>query len=172
MQYEGCHTLTLLLSEVDTASFGPQIRRAVARGITFATLAEEQREQPDWLPRFCDLENETRKGIDPPRTIEQMKERLAFLKVVPDALFLAKHEDCYIGYTCLNVAESTPECLIQGWTGVRAGYRRQGVGTALKVLGIMYATWHGYKQVVATPRFTNTASVGMNLKVGFRQLSI
>src|SRR3712207_9363649 len=71
-----------------TTLFRSQIRQAIARGITFPTLAEEQRQQPDWLSRFCDLENETRKGIDAPRSVEQMKERLAFLKVVPEALFL------------------------------------------------------------------------------------
>jgi GNAT superfamily N-acetyltransferase len=171
MQYKDCYTLTLVLSEVDISAFEPQIRHIRAQGITFATLAEEQKQQPEWLPRFCDLENETRKGIDAPRSVEQMKERLAFLKVVPDALFLAKLKECYLGYTCLNVAESDLDCLIQGWTGVRPEYRRQGIGTALKMLSIIYAKQHGYKKIVTTPRFTNTASVRMSQKVGFRHLA-
>ena len=170
MQHEGCYTLTLVLSEVDTSAFEPQIRRAEARGITFVTLAEEQRRQPDWLARFCDLENETRKHIDAPRSVEQMRERLAFLKVVPEALFLAKLDELYIGYTCLNVAESTLDCLIQGWTGVRPEHRRQGVGTVLKMIAAAYAKRQGYKKIVTAPRFTNTASVRMSLKVGFREL--
>ena len=171
MQFEDCYTLTLVMSEVDISTFEPHIRHVMEKGITFSTLAEEQKQQSEWLPRFCDLENETRKGIDAPRSVEQMRERLAFLKVVPDALFLAKFKDCYIGYTCLNVAESDSDCLIQGWTGVRPEYRRQGVGTALKMHGIIYAKQCGYKKIVATPRFTNMASVRMNEKVGFRQLA-
>jgi GNAT superfamily N-acetyltransferase len=170
MQFEGCHTLSLILSEVDASAFERQVRLVEARGVAFNTLAEEQREQADWLALFCDLENETRKHIDPPRTVEQMHERLAFLKVVPEALFIAKLDGRYVGYTCLNVAESTMDCLIQGWTGVRPEYRRQGIATALKMLAALYARRQGYEKIVTTPRFTNTASVRTNLKVGFRQL--
>jgi RimJ/RimL family protein N-acetyltransferase len=171
MQYEGCYTLTLVLSEVDASAFEAQVREVAARGITFTTLAEEQRRQPDWLSRFCDLENETRKHIDAPRSVEQMRERLAFLKVVPEALFLAKLGERYIGYTCLNVAESTQDCLIQGWTGVRPEHRRQGIATALKMIAAAYAKERGYEKIVTTPRFNNTASVRMSRKVGFRELA-
>jgi GNAT superfamily N-acetyltransferase len=170
MQFEGCYTLSLVLSEVDASAFERQIRRVAERGITFNTLAEEQREQPEWLTLFCDLENETRKHIDAPRTVEQMRERLAFLKVVPEALFIAKLDGRYVGYTCLNVAESTKDCLIQGWTGVRPEYRRQGIATALKMVAALYARRQGYEKIVTTPRFTNTASVRTSLRVGFRQL--
>jgi len=45
--------------------------------------------------------------------------RLAFLKVEPEALFLARAEDSYLGYSYLNVRESDGTTLIQGWTGVR-----------------------------------------------------
>ena len=168
MHFDGCHTLTLVLADVDVTAFEPQLREMAARGIAFATLAEEQQREPEWLARFCELENETRRGIDAPRSVEQMRERLAFLKVVPEALFLAKLGDRYVGYTCLNVAESDADCLIQGWTGVRPEYQRQGIGTALKMLGITYAKQHGYRAIVTTPRVTNTASIRMSLKVGFR----
>lgn len=171
MHYEGCYTLTLVLSEVDAPAFERQVRRAEARGVTFTTLAEEQRGQPEWLTLFCDLENETRKHIDAPRTVEQMRERLAFLKVVPEALFIAKLDGRYVGYTCLNVAEGTKDCLIQWWTGVRPEYRRRGIATALKVAAALYARRQGYEKIVTTPRFTNTASVRTSLKVGFRRLA-
>lgn len=140
-----------------------------ARGIAFTTLAEEQRREPSaWLARFCELENETRRGIDPPRTVEQMAERIVFLKIEPESLFLAVDGDLYVGYTCLNTAESERDALVQGWTGVRPGYRRRGIATALKLLGIAYARERGYRRIVTSPRVANTASLRMSLKVGFR----
>ena len=171
MQITEYYNFTLILSEVDTSTFEPIIASYQAQGINFVTLAEEQRQEPQWLSLFCDLENETRRGIDEPRTVEQMAERLTFLKVVPEALFIAKVEGCYLGYTCLNVAKSDKSCLIQGWTGVRPDYRRRGIATSLKMLGIIYAKEHGYEKIVTSPRKTNTASVRMSLKVGFRQLA-
>jgi RimJ/RimL family protein N-acetyltransferase len=161
--------LILDLSTVDPAAFDPAVRQQEARGVAFATLAEEQVREPAWLALFCDLENETRRGIDAPRSVEQMVERLAFLKVVPEALFVAKRDGRYIGYTCLNVAESDRSRLIQGWTGVRPEERRQGVATALKVLAIAYTKGRGYERIVTSPRVTNIASIRTNEAIGFRR---
>jgi RimJ/RimL family protein N-acetyltransferase len=89
-------------------------------------------------------------------------------KVVPDALFLARRNDVYLGYTCLNVAESDQELLIHGWTGVRPEYRGKGLATALKLWAATYAKQQGYERIVTSPRRTNAASLRANAKVGFR----
>jgi GNAT superfamily N-acetyltransferase len=166
--------IRLCLEIADAAApeaFAPLFAGLEADGITFATLAEEQMRTPDWLARFCDMDNETRRGnVGAPRAVEQMVERLAFLGVVPDALFIALSSDRYVGYTLLNppVDGEDPHALRQGWTGVRPEFRHQGIATALKAHGIAYARAHGYTQIVTEPRTTNAASLGMSAKVGFR----
>jgi GNAT superfamily N-acetyltransferase len=47
-------------------------------------------------------------------------------------------------------------------------FRRRGIGTALKLQGILYARRRGFGRSVTAPRITNQASLGMNLKVGLR----
>jgi len=160
--------LEIAPATADLSSLERAMAEQRARGITFTTLAEEQPRDAGWLARFCELENETRRGIDSPRTVEQMAERIEFLKIEPESLFLAVDGDRYVGYTCLNTAESGGPRLLQGWTGVRPEYRRRGIATALKLLGIAYAREHGYGVIVTSPRVANTASVQMSLKVGFQ----
>jgi RimJ/RimL family protein N-acetyltransferase len=148
------------------------MEQLAARGITFATLAQEQEQQTDWLERFCDLDNETRRGnVGTPRTVEQMRERLVFLEADPELLFLAKAGELYVGYTLLNAPHPDEDASVlrQGWTGVRPEFRRQGIATALKILGIAYAHKHGYRAIVTEPRTANVASVAMSKKVGFRE---
>jgi RimJ/RimL family protein N-acetyltransferase len=163
--------------ELDLAGFDPAraeaaAREQEARGVVFATLAEEQARRPtDWLPEFTDLENATRAHIDPPRTPAEMVERLAFLKVAPEALFLARRGERYLGYTCVNVLESDGETLLQGWTGVRPEERARGLATALKLRAAAYAQTLGYRRIVTAPRRSNAASLRANEKVGFRPVT-
>ena len=140
-----------------------------AGGFTFCTLAEEQTRRPtNWLAEFTDLDNETRAGIHAPRSPHEMIERLAFLKVVPEALFIARREDVYAGYTNLNVIESDEETLLQSWTGVRVEYRGQGLATALKLRAAAYAKERDYRRLLTTTRITNAAILRANEKVGFQ----
>jgi RimJ/RimL family protein N-acetyltransferase len=169
--HPGHITLVLDVADADPDAFVPLFARLRARGVTFATLAEEREREPDWLALFCDLDNETRRGdVGAPRTVEQMAERLAFLGAEPAALFVARSGSRYVGYTLLNppVAGEDPHVLRQGWTGVRPEFRRQGIATALKALGIAYARAHGYASMVTEPRTTNAASIAMSTRVGFR----
>ena len=162
-------TLVLEVEKADLAAFDALFDRLAAQGVTFPTLAQEQAQTPDWLTRFTESDNATRLGnVGAPRTVEQMPERLAFLTDDFNALILAKSGEKYLGYTLLNPDEKDAACLRQGWTGVHPDFRRQGVATALKVLGIRYAREKGFRYIVTEPRIANVASVQMSLKVGFR----
>lgn len=164
--------LELAPATADLSALERVVAEQRARGITFTTLADEQRREPSaWLARFCDLDNETRRGTSPPRTVEQMAERIAFLKIEPESLFLAVDGERYVGYTHLDTGQSDRPRLRQGWTGVRPEYRRRGIATALKLLGIAYAREHGYGVIVTSPFVANTASVRMSLKLGFRPVA-
>ena len=161
--------LRLVVSEANLGSFQPVLRRVSSLGVEFTTLAEEQQRPGEWLSRFCDLDNSTR-SHDPqvPRTVEQMRDRLAWLEFTPESCLLATLGDKYVGYTYLDPRHSTEGVLVQGWTGVRPEYRRQGIATALKVHAISMARRLGYAEIVTTLRIGNVSSITMNEKVGFK----
>jgi GNAT superfamily N-acetyltransferase len=163
--------LELAVRDVDLDRFIPLFARLAGEGLTFTTLLGAQEQVPDWLARFTALDNATRSETgDPavPRTPEEMRDRLASFELDPAACFLALDGDDWVGYTLLDPKLSQGGHLEQGWTGVRAEYRRRGIATALKVLGIRYARAHGYSAIVTAPRRRNVASLGMSTQLGFR----
>jgi GNAT superfamily N-acetyltransferase len=161
--------LTLDLDSFDSGRAVIAVRDQEGLGFTFCTLAQEQARIPtNWLLAFTELDNATRAGIHAPRSSDEMIERLAFLKVVPEALFIARRQNLYAGYTCLNVAESDNDTLSQSWTGVHPEFRGKGLATALKLHAAAYAKQRGYRRLVTSIRRTNSASLRANLKVGFQ----
>ena len=89
-----------------------------------------------------------------------------------DACFIAVERDHWVGYSCLDTANSSAERLRQSWTGVLPSHRRRGIATALKVLGVAYARDHGYAFIETTSRSDNVVSQAMNLRVGFRASAV
>lgn len=169
MSIEGHCTLILNIAQYDDTGFAALFTRMATEGITFSTLTEEQGRRADWLEQFTNLDNDTRQGnIGTPRQVEEMPERLVFMGVVPESLFLATVGNQYVGYTTLIPEEADNQALRQGWTGVCPAYRRRGIATALKALGVTYAKSHGYLRIITEPRIANMASVGMSLKIGFQ----
>ena len=159
--------------DLDLGALQARISRPENAGIRFTTLADEQRARADWLTRLCEVDNATGAG-DPnvPRTVEQMAERMRDLRVVAEAVIIAKRGPDYVGYTCLDPKSSDGVALQQSWTGVRPSYRRRGIGTALKVQGIAYARAHGYRRIITQPRRSNAASIGMSLKIGYEPAAL
>jgi RimJ/RimL family protein N-acetyltransferase len=163
--------LELLVHEIDLGQFAPLFDQLVSEGLRFTTLSGAQEQYPDWLEHLTALDNATRTETgDPavPRTPEEMQHRLASFELDPEACFLALDGTHWVGYTLLDPRLSREGRLEQGWTGVRAEYRRRGIATALKVLGIQYARAHGYTVIVTAPRRRNVASFRMSTRVGFR----
>ena len=163
--------LELAVRDVDVDEFASLFQGLEADGVTFTTLAAAQARCVDWLERFTELDNETRSETgDPavPRTPEVMRHRLASFELEPEACFLAVDGEHWVGYTLLDPKLSRDGRLEQGWTGVRQEYRRRGIGTALKLLGIEYARAHGYIELVTMPRRQNVASFTMSTRLGFR----
>jgi len=118
---------------------------------------------------FTTLENATRSHLgEPPRSPDEMRERLVFLEVTPEALFLARRSERYVGYACLNVAESDGVTVVHGWTGVRPEDRRHGLATTLKLRAAAWAKARGYRRIVTSPRATNAASLAANARVGYQ----
>ena len=163
--------LELHVADADVDAFAWLFERLATAGITFATLRELQTADPCWLERFVFLDNETRSATghpDVPRSVAAMRARLAELELDPEACFVAREGDLWIGYTVLDTAHSCAARLRQSWTGVLATHRRRGIGTALKILTVGYARRHGYALIYTATRANNVASQAMSLRVGFR----
>jgi GNAT superfamily N-acetyltransferase len=96
-----------------------------------------------------------------------MRDRLSELALEPDACFVAREDERWIGYTVLDTAHSSSVRLHQSWTGVLPAYRRRGIGTALKLLTVGYARQNGYTLITTALRTSNVASQVMNRRLGF-----
>ena len=58
---------------------------------------------------------------------------------MPDAFFVARHNETYLGLSDLRGPTVDPKRLDVGFTGVARAYRRQGVATALKLATVDFA---------------------------------
>ena len=143
-------------------------------GVSISTFAEERARDPRCVEKLYELtallsqDDPARGPFAPPGY--NAREALMWLEmphVLPDALFIAKHGDDYVGVSDVSLFEAVPGGLTQGFTGVRREYRRRGLATALKVSGIIYAQSHGY-QVIQTFNTPKQAAIrALNEKLGF-----
>lgn len=146
--------------------------------IVFTTLADEHG-RPDCLEKVYDLfqnvENDVPTYSPANRTsFEQFVQELQQSGIVPQSVFIAKHNEAYIGLSILGqrISEADmrfaggPGCLSQHLTGVRAPYRRRGIAFALKLRTIEYAQKHGYRRILSNS--DNPAMRDLNWKLGFR----
>lgn len=166
--------LHLSVAEADISPFLPVAERVSAKGIVITTLKEERERDPDCLRKLHELSNAIHADIPMPDqftpvSFEEFKRSFEHPTLLPDAYFIAKHSDRYIGRSDLWRSEAEPERLYQGVTGVLREYRRQGVATALKVKTIEYAKQHGYQLIATWNDSTNAGMLALNEKLGFRR---
>ncbi len=146
-------------------------------GISITTFAEERVRDPRCVEKLYELtallsrDDPARAAFAPPAY--NAREALMWLEmkyVLPDALFIAKRGDEYVGVSDVSLFEAVPGGLTQGFTGVKGEYRRRGLATALKAHGIDYARSHGYQiiQTFNTPE--QTAIRALNEKLGFERV--
>jgi len=90
--------------------------------------------------------------------------------VLPEAYFIAKRGDEYVGVSDVSLFEAMPGGLTQGFTGVKREYRRRGLATALMLHGIDYARSHGYAIIQSFVKPQQTAMRALHEKLGFQLL--
>jgi RNA polymerase sigma factor (sigma-70 family) len=167
--------LRLNVAEFELAPFQPLIERLAARGVILTDFAAERAQDGKAalhkLHEFLNLV----KADDPQRQpftpvpFEAVVHWFGRSYVLPDACFIAKLGDEYIGFTDLNHIEPIPGGIMHGFTGVARAHRRQGVATALKLRAIEYARQHGYQTVRAFNLPAHRAMLALNEKLGFRR---
>jgi RNA polymerase sigma factor (sigma-70 family) len=170
--------LRLDVAGFDVSPLTALMRRFEAEGISISTFAEERVRDPrcvEKLYEFTTLLNQddpARGPFVPPAY--NAREALMWLEmpyVLPDAYFIAKRGDEYVGVSDVSLFEAMPGGLTQGFTGVRREFRRRGLATALKLQGIVYAQSHGYQILQTFNKPQQQAIRALNEKLGFRVLS-
>jgi RNA polymerase sigma factor (sigma-70 family) len=170
--------LRLTVSEAELSSFSSIVEQVKARGIEISTLGEERARDPLYVEKLYELtttlrqDDPARDFFTPPAYYER-EARLWLEKayVLPDAYFIARDGDRYVGVSDLNLLEAMPGGVSHGFTGVRREYRRRGIATALKVSAIEYARRHDFKTIRALNRPAHSSLLALNEKLGFRHLS-
>jgi RNA polymerase sigma factor (sigma-70 family) len=162
----------LEISEADIASLGSL---ADLNGPSITTLAEERARSPSCIEKLYKLttslwkDEPARDALAPPAY--DAKEAEMWLRmpyVLPDAYFIAKDGDHYVGVTDVSLYNAIPGSLTQGFTGVLSNYRRRGIGTALMARAIDYARRNNYRIIQSFNRPTQTEIVSLNARMGFR----
>jgi GNAT superfamily N-acetyltransferase len=158
------HRLVLRVAEANLAPFGGLEMRLAAAAIRITTLREEQRVDPAWWEKLHDLYNAAREDWPDPDpgpnagvTGEQFRRLWERFPCPPEAVFLAKRGDRYLGFTG-GVG-----------TGVRPADRNRGIATALKVRAVAWARDRGAETVATASG--HPAMLRVNEKLGFRRIA-
>ena len=169
--------LRLAVTEADLSALSPAVERVKARGISISTLREERERDPRYVEKLYELTTEIKRDdpardffTPPPYHEREVRLWLERAYVLPEAYFIAKDGDRYVGLTDLNLLEAVPGGVSQGFTGVRSEYRRRGIATALKVCAIEYARRQGFRTIRAFNRPAHSPLLALNEKLGFCHL--
>ena len=166
--------LRLNVGSVDVSSYAPVRQRIEEQGISISTFAEERVRDPRCVEKLYELttllsqDDPARGPLVPPAY--NAREALMWMEmpyVLPDAYFIAKCGDDYVGVSDVSLFEAVPGGLTQGFTGVKREYRRQGLATVLKLCGIAYAQSHGYRIIQSFNKPEQPAIRALNEKLGF-----
>ena len=170
-------TSRVLDMRLDVAGVDVSGLSELVRGFEISTFAEERVRDPRCVEKLYELTNLLSQD-DPARgpfvpPAYNAREALMWMEmpyVLPDAYFIAKRGDEYVGVSDVSLFEAMPGGLTQGFTGVKREYRRRGLATTLKLHGIVYAQSHGYRVIQSFNKPQQTAIRALNEKLGFRVL--
>ncbi len=165
-------------SHLDVQGFDPRPFQASKgrmqnEGVVFTTQAQEKTCRSTWLQELYELHTTLLGDVPftapytPPSLDTFAQHNVYNPEALPDAYFIAKHNDRYIGESVLFRSQAQPESLYQGLTAVRREYRGRGIAVALKLATIDYAQCHGYKLIKTWNATVNTAMLSINDKLGF-----
>lgn len=141
------------IAAFDFAQFAGAEERVARQGITLTTLDAERARNPDRVRKAYELDQACARdapGIDEATEVsfEQfVASSIETPQALPDAFFLARDGDRYVGLSFLLRRLEQPDVLSQELTGVLREYRGRGIAMALKLQTVRYAREHGYREI-------------------------
>jgi mycothiol synthase len=154
------------------ADRGPALE---ARGIHIASLSDEGVGDPVVLHRLYDLGMSS--GADVPRQGEYHKVSydtwlamdIQNVRAMPEASFLARSGDRYVGVTLVERELGRPETAHVGYTGTDREFRGLGIATELKRRAALYLRVHGIRYLSTGNDSENVPIWAINEKMGFQR---
>jgi len=165
----------LNLERFDFAPFAPAEPRVTGQGIAITTLAAERTNDPEVTRRIYELFVRCEEGepsIDPSTPVsydEFLVHELAGPEAIPEATFLARDGQRFVGYSALTTISALPATVDTGFTGVIPEYRGRGIALALKLRAIQYAREHGYRYIRTDNNSLNAPMLRINQALGFER---
>lgn len=156
--------LRLVVADAELTPFLPVVERVGAMGIVLSTYAHEREHDRGYLPKLHALQNAVLPDWSDPdpapiasMSLEDFARRLQEADPLPDALYIARCGEEYVGYSGMFALG----------TAVHPAYRGRGLATALKVRTIEYAKRLGYESAITCT--ANPAMLAINEKLGYRR---
>ncbi len=161
---------------LDVASFDPSPYSNLeahiqALGITLKSLHELESDA-NYHYKLFELYDELMQQVpspEPPKRItyiDFVNRLLGTTELVPEGYLIALHDSTYVG---MNVLYKRPEqdYLFNEFTGVKQGYRKRGIASALKLREITYAKALGYPTIKTSNSSLNERILKLNERLGF-----
>ncbi|HEY5885235.1 MAG TPA: sigma-70 family RNA polymerase sigma factor [Pyrinomonadaceae bacterium] len=170
--------LRLDVTGVDASRLKSVSESVEGQGVIISTLAEELMRDPNCVEKLYALstalhqDDPARSPLAPPGyNAREAGLWLDMPYVLPNAYFIARQGDQYVGVSGVSLFEALPGGLTQSFTGVIRERRRQGIATALMLRAINYAALHNYQLIQSFTRPIQSAMLVLNRKLGFQELS-
>lgn len=165
------YILSLDVRRVDPAQYAEIEERLVTQSVKIKTLREIKVDH-DYADKLHKLYNNLVQGMPASESVTSvpftyfMKHMLNNTNSLPEAYFVAVHDNEYIG---MNVLHSKPEenNLFNEFTGVLQQYRHKRIALALKLRGIAYARENRYSTIKTYNNASNESILKINEHLGF-----
>jgi mycothiol synthase len=165
----------LEVTSADTSRLPALSRTLSAAGIELTTLSRERQDDAGVVPRVHQLMNESGRDVPTlgPHTPIGFEEFERFFvnnpDALPDAWFLAKEGDRYVGTSFASRQSARPKFLRQHFTGTLPEFRRRQIALTLKLSLIDYARRNGYSHIETSNDSLNEGMWSLNQRLGFRK---
>jgi len=166
------------VSRLDLTQFDPHPFAAKVNEVELkyrlVSAADLDEEGLDWIPLLWESTFEIAEDI--PRTLplnrpllDEYRELVRSESVIyqTDTMMIALDGQRIVGYSRVTLSDALPTLALTGMSGAVRSHRRQGIVTALKVIGIQRMIEKGI-QVLQTDNDENNPMYQLNLRLGFR----
>lgn len=163
------------LSEANLAALPDRSEALADQGIRITNVATEGGKRSEVRRRIYELSRAAsadvpRLGEYSPVSFEQfVRIDLENPSALPEAFFLAAHEERYVGLTILE-RQARSDTLHVGFTGTHPDFRGRGIASQLKRRAVEYARDHGFRYLVTNNDSLNRPIWAINEKLGFRKM--